>query len=138
MMFKQWKLRLALYFGGVRFYKTESLPKSIGFIDRAEFIGTGEGKITLSFYKEACVDLVYRRGRIKEEKYIGYTVHAQFIDMPESKNALKYNNLKFFFRWNKWLAADDRTICNKLTVIFIERITSEALRDASEPLREAA
>ena len=123
------KLRIILYFTGIRFYRTDTIPKSSGFMNRAEFTSdTGFG-IKFTFYKEECVDLIYKRGKIREERFIGYTVHAEFDEGLSKEIIFKYNNLKFFFRAHKWFKADEVAISRMLLNLFLDRIYSEAFEE---------
>lgn len=122
-MIKRLLFLLYLYFNGIRFYRTNETSRLQHF-RTAKFETVGNHTVEFKFYKEECEDLVYRFGRIKSEKFIGYVIHARLDDdLPHL--LLRYNNLKFFFgnrNWNRW---DDNTICDMLLNIFLDFINNE-------------
>ena len=120
-MFSWIWIRLILFFRGIRFYETDVLP-SVESFGSAEFSLIDDCKVTFSFYKETCTDLIYRRGQISEDNFVGYTVHAQLDNASAAGREFRYNNLKFFFHCPKGLHVDDGMISRYLLSIFLDRI----------------
>lgn len=121
MMLSRLWIQLIIFFKGIRFYETETLPNE-SHISFASFRTKSGLLVEFYFYKEECVDLVYQRGQIREERFIGYTVHSKFDDGLRDTHVFKYNNLKFFFHCPRLLKVDDREICRTLLSIFLDRI----------------
>lgn len=122
-MLKRFIIKLILFYKGIRFYKTECVPKYPEF-KKAEFKTINDSSIVFYFYKEECEDLIFKRGRISNEKFVGYIIQAVFSeDIPPS--VYKYNNLKFFFNINKLLVNDEDTIIECLLNIYLDFIKYE-------------
>lgn len=116
-------LRVAMFFKGIRFYKTNLIPKNPEF-RRATFqLNTGS-KLDFYFYRENFEDMVYQRGTIKKKRFTGYIIQARFSDdLP--RPILQYNNLKFFFDHDTWLFQNEESLTDILLNIFMDFIESE-------------
>lgn len=122
-MFKRFLFRLYLFHRGIRFYRTDALPRTPQF-RTAVFKTVGNHLVEFHFYREACEDLIYRHGRIHSEKFIGYVIQAKLDqDLPEKLYC--YNNLKFFFNSKDWIIKDDNEICDALLNVYLDFLQSE-------------
>lgn len=122
-MFKRFLFRLYLFHKGIRFYRTDTMPRCPQF-KTAVFQTVGNHRVEFHFYRESCEDLIYKNGRIRSEKFIGYTIQAKLDqDLPEKLAA--YNNLKFFFNSKNWILKDDEVICQTLLHIYLDFIDAE-------------
>lgn len=126
MLRRLW-LKLFLYCKGIKFYKTHTIPKSPEF-KKAEFRTVGNHLIEFFFYKEICEDLIFKRGKIKKQKFIGYVIQARF-DESLPKNLQRYNNLKFFFSSRRIRFTNEDDIVKALLNIYLDFIRSELESD---------
>lgn len=120
---KDLMFRWYLFYKGIRFYKTESIPKSPEF-RKAVFQTVGDHKIQFFFYREICEDLIFKRGRIKKETWIGYLIQTKIDDnLPECLR--RYNNLKFFFNSRNWVVSDQEKTTDTLLRIYLDFLKTE-------------
>ncbi len=128
-MLKRFLFRLYLYHKGIRFYRTDATPRSPQF-RTASFQTVGNKIVEFHFHREACEDLIYRNGRIRSEKFVGYVIQAKFHEGIPDKLAA-YNNLKFFFNSKNWILKDDDAICETLLHIYLDFLKSELKKSQS-------
>lgn len=127
-MFKKLILKLYLTFRGIRFYETDTMPKSQE-IRKVIFELIDDRQVEFYFYRETFVDLIYKAGAIKEVEFVGYMVRANFHeDVPEK--LMKYNNMKFVFLANDYLLDDEQLICETLLGIYLDLIKTQLSKDA--------
>ena len=123
MFLKRLLLGLYLNYKGIRFYKTDTVPRSPEF-QRAIFKTVGGHAVEFAFYRETFEDLIYRRGTFSKATFIGYVIQAKFEDgMPDS--LLRYNNLKFFFNSRNIFLTDEHAIAATLLRIYLDFIKQE-------------
>lgn len=122
-MFKRFLFRVYLFYKGIRFYRTDAEPRTPQF-KTAVFKTVGNQTVEFHFFRESCEDLIYKRGRIKTEKFIGYTIQAKLNQVLPEKLA-SYNNLKFFFNAKNWMIKDDDEVCQTLLHIYLDFLTNE-------------
>lgn len=115
--------KLALFHRGIRFYQTSMVPKSPRF-KSAQFETVGDHQVEFFFYREQCEDLIFKRGRIRRETFIGYVIQAEFDDrLPEKLR--QFNNLKFFFNSKDFLIRDEDVVASNLLAIYLDFLRSE-------------
>ena len=120
---KLFLFRLYLYFAGVKFYMTNSIPKSPQYKTALFEVVNGKN-VEFFFYREEGEDLIYRRGRIRRETFVGYVIQAKFdIAFPEI--LYKYNNLKFFFNINNVLKVSEEDVSKVLLSIYMDFLKSD-------------
>lgn len=113
-------LYLYLYFKGITFFKTSTVPANAEFI-RAEFRTVQDYEIHFSFYREEFCDLVYRRKMFNRKNYTGYIIQARFDDrFPESLTGM--NSMKFLFKDCILNTLSDRLVSNMLLDLYLEYI----------------
>jgi hypothetical protein len=122
-MLKRFLFKLYLFHKGIRFYRTDATPNTPQF-RTAVFQTVGNLKVEFHFYKETCEDLIYKQGRIKSEKFIGYVIQAT-LDQELPERLSKYNNLKFFFNSKNWILKDDNAICETLLNIYLDFLKAD-------------
>ncbi len=127
-MFKKFLFKLYLFHKGIRFFRTDTVPRTPQF-RTAVFDTVGKHRIEFHFYREACEDLIYRNGRVRCEKFIGYVIQAKFDEALPQKLA-SYNNLKFFFNSRNWILKDDDAICETLLNIYMDFLNLELKRSS--------
>ena len=122
-MLQKLLFRMYLFYKGIRFYKTETIPKSPEF-RKAVFETVGNHQVEFYFYREICEDLIFRRGGIRKQTFIGYVIQARFDkNLPEV--LYQYNNLKFFFNSKNFVLKDESQICHALLNIYLDFLRSE-------------
>lgn len=115
--------KLYLFYKGIRFYKTDATPRTPQF-RTAAFQTVGQKQVEFHFYRETFEDLIYKRGRIRTESFVGYIIQAKLDDeLPE--RLTRYNNLKFFFNSKNWILKDDKLICQTLLNIYLDFLNAE-------------
>lgn len=115
--------RWAIFYRGIRFYQTSMVPKNPEF-KSAEFETIEGQKVEFFFYREQCEDLIFRRGRIRKETFVGYVIQAQFDEgLPDRLH--KYNNLKFFFNSKDFFFRDEQVVVRNLLAIYLDFLRSE-------------
>jgi hypothetical protein len=120
---KLFLFRLYLYFVGVKFYKTNSVPKSPEY-KTASFEMVDGKKVEFFFYREEGEDLIYKLGGVRREEFVGYVIQARFNEeLPEI--LYKYNNLKFFFNINNVLRVSEEDISKVLLSIYMDFLESD-------------
>lgn len=125
-MLTRFLLRLYLFYKGIRFYRTTNVPKSPEF-KQTIFRTVAQHELQFYFYREISDDLIYRRGRIREEKFTGYVLQVKLDDnLPEIFR--QFNNLKFFFKGRDFLFTDEKLICDCLLNIFVDFLKHELER----------
>lgn len=108
---------------GIRFYETKLALKTPGFKSASFEAAAGE-MVEFFFHREEREDLIFRRGKLKHEKYIGYVIHAKFSDvMPEK--LLRFNNLMFFFNSKYFFAEDEEIVTKRLLDIYLSVLSAE-------------
>lgn len=113
----------AIFHKGIRFYKTGMIPKNPEF-KSAQFETIEGHSIEFYFYREVCEDLIFRRGRIRREKFVGYVIQAQFDEkLPEKLHA--FNNLKFFFNTKDFFFRDEQVVVRNLLSIYLDFLRTE-------------
>lgn len=123
MFFKRLVLSLYLKYKGIRFYKTDTTPRTPEF-QRAIFKTVGGHAVEFVFYRETFEDLIYKRGAFSKATFVGYVIQAKFEDgMPDS--LLQYNNLKFFFNSRNIILKDEQAIASTLLSIYLDFIKQE-------------
>lgn len=122
-MLKRFLFKLYLFHKGIRFYRTDATPRTPQF-RTAVFQTVGNHQVEFHFYREACEDLIYKHGRIRSEKFIGYVIQAKLDQALPDKLAC-YNNLKFFFNSKNWILKDDDAICETLLTIYLDFLRTE-------------
>lgn len=123
MFLKRLFLGLYLNYKGIRFYKTDTTPKTPEF-QRAVFKTAGGYTVEFVFYKEIFEDLIYKRGVFSKEQFIGYVIQARFDEDLEG-SLIRYNNLKFFFNSRNIILRDEHSIAATLLSIFLDFIKLE-------------
>ena len=123
--FKNLLFKWMIFYRGVRFYETTVIPKSPNFkLAKFEIIHGHE--IEFYFYREDCVDVIHRRGRIVREYFTGYTIQARFDEsLPFKKTAFRFNNMKFFFNTRELPQIDEESVVNYLLDVYFDYIKSE-------------
>jgi len=122
-MFQTLIFKLYIFLFGIRFYKTEAVPKSPEF-RTATFETVGKHRVEFFFYREVCEDLIFRHGAIHKEKFIGYVIQAKFDqELPEV--LYQYNNLKFFFNSKYLRINSEERICRALLDIYLDFLRHE-------------
>lgn len=122
-MFQTLLFKLYLFFHGIRFYKTDAVPKSPEF-RTASFQTVGRHNVEFFFYREVCEDIIYSKGRIRKEKFIGYVLKARFDEtLPDI--FCQYNNMKFFFNSRYLKITDENKICDALLSIYLDFLRHE-------------
>ena len=116
-------LKAVLHYRGIRFYQTDIVPKSPEFRS-AEFMVVGGHTVEFFFFKDECVDLIFKRGRISKEQFIGIVIQARFTSEAPPMLS-KYNNLKFFFNTKNIFVSDEIEIASALLEIYIRFIENE-------------
>jgi hypothetical protein len=122
-MLKGFLFKLNLFHKGIRFYRTDAMPRTPQF-KTAIFQTVNGRQVEFHFYKEACEDLIYRHGRIRSEKFIGYVIQAK-LDQALPARLVNYNNLKFFFNSRNWIIKNDELICQTLLNIYLDFLKAE-------------
>ena len=122
-MFKKFLFKLYLYHKGIRFYRTDVAPRGPQF-KTAIFQTVGNHLVEFHFYRESCEDLIYRNGRIRSEKFIGYIIQAR-LDQKLPGKLYSYNNLKFFFNSKNLFLKNDTDICEALLHIYLDFLKTE-------------
>lgn len=119
-MFLHHLLYLYLYFKGITFFKTSTVPLRAEFI-RAEFRTVQGLSIQFSFYRETFVDLVYKRKMFKRKNYVGFIIQAHFDDrFPEKLTTM--NSMKFLFKDSILSVLSDRLVSSMLLDLYLEYI----------------
>lgn len=116
-------LKIILFYRGIRFYQTDIVPKSPEFRS-AEFRLIGGQIVEFFFFKDESVDLIFKRGKITRELFIGIVIQARF-ESDASPVLRRYNNLKFFFNTKNILVSDENEIAAALLQIYIRFIENE-------------
>lgn len=120
---KELFLRWLIFRKGIRFYETTMIPKAPGFTS-ATFESLSGHQVEFYFYKETCEDIIFRRGKVFKEKFIGYVIQAKFdIDLPLTLR--RYNNMKFFFNGKDFNQHDENLVVKKLLSIYLDLLRSE-------------
>lgn len=115
--------KLYLFFNGIKFYKTEAVPKSPEFRS-AIFETVGKHKVGFYFYRETYEDLIFCRGKIRRSPLNGYVIQVKF-DEGHVGPLYQYNNLKFFFNRKFIPLTDENRICEILLGIYMDFLRSE-------------
>ena len=125
IFFPKLALRLCLYFIGIRFYKTDMIPKTPEF--KSVVIKTvGDHKMQFFFFKETFEDLIYKRGKVYRECFTGIVIQARFSDdLPD--NIKTFNNLKFFFNNKSMMLQNEELISSVLLNVFLDVIKEELI-----------
>ena len=76
------------------------------------------------FYRESCEDLIFKRGKIRKQVFIGYVIQARFDEqlLPHMKH---FNNMKFFFNSRDFVMDDEDALLRKLLGIYISLFKTE-------------
>ena len=113
-------LYLYIYFKGITFFKTNTVPMRAEFI-RAEFRTVHDYQIQFSFYREEFCDLIYKRKMFNRKNYTGYIIQAKFDErFPDSLTAM--NSMKFLFKDCVLNALSDKLVSNMLLDLYLEYI----------------
>jgi hypothetical protein len=126
-MLQKLLFRIYLYFKGIRFYETECIPKSPEF-RRAVFDTVNKKTVEFFFYREICEDLIFRRGKLSKETFIGYVIQARF-DNSFPDRIVHFNNMKFFFNSKNILFQDESQICDIMLHIYLDFLKAELRSD---------
>lgn len=119
-MFFKHLLYLYIFFKGISFFKTNTVPAKAEFI-RAEFRTVKDYKIHFAFYREEFSDLVYRRRMFKRKNYTGFIIQAQFDErFPENLTAM--NSMKFLFKDTLLNVFSDKIVSNMLLELYLDYI----------------
>ncbi len=122
MLFK-WLFALQLALFGLRFYKTDFVPRSQEF-KKAVFETVNGKTVEFFLYKEEFEDLIYRFGYIKRVKFFGYVVQAR-LDESFPPSIGQFNNMKFFFRVNFLRRLTEDEIRHTLVMAYIKFLKAE-------------
>lgn len=112
-----------LYFKGIRFYETECIPKSPEF-RKAVFDTVNKKQVEFYFYREICEDIIFKRGKLSKETFIGYVIQARF-DSSFPEKIYRFNNMKFFFNSKNVLVTDEYQICDTMLHIYLDFLKIE-------------
>lgn len=124
-LLKNLALRLILRLRGIRFYETSHVPRSQP-MRKGIFTTRNQGPVEFHFYKEFCEDLVYKHGKIRKLRFVGFIVQAQFAETV-APPLRRYNNLKFFFPAEYLKFLNDQQVTEALLRIYLEFIQHELL-----------
>ena len=131
-MLPRFFLQIYLYFKGITFFKTSTVPSRAEFI-RAEFRTVQGFTIQFSFYRENFVDLVYRRRMFKRKGYTGYIIQAQFDErFPERLTAM--NSMRFLFKDCILNSLSDRLVSSVLLELYLEYIQAKLEQNEKKPV----
>lgn len=110
-------LRAVLYFRGVRFYESNSPPCGVKFMTKSYKTLKGY-EIKFHCHRETVDDHIFKRGKVRHHRFVGYTVQADFpSEFPEELRQL--NNLKFFFPKRGMALFSERVLVDSLMVMFV-------------------
>lgn len=125
-------LYLYIYFKGITFFKTLTIPANAEFI-RAEFRTIQDYEIQFSFYREDFCDLIYRRKMFHRKNYTGYIIQAKFDDrFPESLTGM--NSMKFLFKDCVLNTLSDRLVSSMLLDLYLEYIQARLEQNNTKPI----
>lgn len=118
-------VRWMVYRKGIRFYATETVPKSESF-KAVEFANTHGVGVEFFFFREESRDIIYKRGMITRERFVGYVIQARFEEhYPETLRS--FNNMKFFFNTKEFVAVEEDRLLPILLDIYLDFIKQEML-----------
>jgi len=121
-------LKTIIHLYGLRFFKQAMAPNIIKLGVSTLLLDNG-AKLTFTFYKQFYHDVVYKRGSVSRQTYVGYVVGCEFDDiLPEHLE--KYNNLKFTLHrsiFHSWLFdyIEEEAIAHLLMEFYVKFIEHE-------------
>lgn len=122
-MFKLLLVKLLIYYKGIRFYKSDIEPLSVGFKEMS--VQTVDGKsIEFYFHEDEYTDYIYKRGVIKKSVFKTHIVRSVMSNDVDEK-LLTFNNLKIVFRSNDFCFKDRDIFIKVLLSIFLDFIKKE-------------
>lgn len=117
-MVKRWLLKLYLLTAGIRFYQTDTIPKTPEF-RKVVFETIEDKEVQFFFYKDDFEHYIFRAGSIRKIKTVGYLIQAKFHDKAPSCLTV-YNNIRFLFIANSYILNDEKLICETLLSIYLD------------------
>ncbi len=122
-MFKLLFLRLLIYYKGIRFYKSVTMPVNEGF--KKMSIQMTDGKnIEFYFHEDEYIDYIYKRGRIKKCVFKTHTIRSVMSEGIDEK-LLSFNNLKIVFKSNDFYFTDRDIFIKALLSVYLDFIKKE-------------
>lgn len=125
-MLKSIFFKLFVFLKGVKFFKYDT-PLQQREFKKAVFETVGDHRLEFLFYKQVAEDLIYKRGRVTRQSFVGYVVQLK-VDEKLPAEIFKYNNLKFFFKNHSYFVKDENQIANLLLKIYLDYIRKEMVK----------
>jgi hypothetical protein len=120
--------RLLVYFKGINFFKIDDMSEA-QLVSTGTFIVGYNKSISFRFYKKSYEDIVYKRGYIRPETFIGYMVECNF-DYTFPQSLREFNNLKFVLKKNKLFSnLKEENILHFLIEFYIDYIRHNLSED---------
>lgn len=126
-MIKWLLVKFYLYFKGVRFYQTDRSPNTMAF-KKSIFKTIDDYNVCFYFYKEIYDDLVYKRGKIYNKKFIGYLIRID-IDNNFPERLRKINNMKIVFSSDLISECTQDEIDKQLLSVYLDFIKKKIKED---------
>lgn len=121
-------LKFIIHMYGLRFFKQPMTAKTV-VLGTTTLTLTNGSELKFTFYKQSYNDVVYKRGYVSRQTYVGYIIGCDFDDnFPE--HLAKYNNLKFTLHrsiFHSWLFdyIDEEAIAHLLMDFYVRFIENE-------------
>lgn len=117
--------RAFIYFTGIRIYEqpSNSLKGEI-LVGQTLITSVMDTKLEFNFYRKKYTDLIYKRGKIRTEVFIGYSIECKFDDSFVS-SMHRYNNLKFVLRQTSLDIIPEKDILYLLMEFFVTFMANE-------------
>jgi hypothetical protein len=111
---------------GLRFYEQASGDSGHGetLVGQSDIRSLAHTSVQFRFYRKTYRDIIYKRGKVRTEVFIGYSIECTFDD--SFSHVLKsYNNLKFVVRQKSLRYIQEKAMMHILVEFYLEFITNE-------------
>ena len=117
-------------FNGLRFYNQQTVVSDV-LMGKSVIKNILGSEIKFKFYKNNYIDIVYKRGKIKKQTFVGYSIECEFgHNFPSEMKA--YNNIKMVIRKSLLNILDEKIIFHLLLNFYTKFLILELKKRKNE------